>query len=163
MLIREAQSKDLRAILDIMNEAILNTTSMYVYEVHTEATIRQWLIKKQSDKMPVFVCETNTKVVAYSSFDTFRTCDAYKFSVENSIYVHQDFQGRGIGTQLLSTLIERAKKDGYHTMIAGIDASNAGSYHFHQQLGFHEVGRMRDVGYKFGKWLELIFMQLMLS
>jgi L-amino acid N-acyltransferase len=162
MLIREAKSRDLPAILDIMNEAILETTSMYVYEAHTYETIRQWFMKKQADKMPVFVCEINTKAVAYSSFDVFRACDAYKFSIENAIYVHKDFRGQGIGKQLLNTLIDRAGKDGYHTMIAGIDAANEGSYHFHQQLGFREVGRFREIGYKFGKWLELVFMQRML-
>ncbi|WP_428658999.1 N-acetyltransferase family protein [Runella sp.] len=163
MLIREAKSRDLPVILDIMNEAILNTTSMYAYDAHTNATLHQWFIKKRLDKMPIFVCEVDHKAVAYSSFDTFRICDAYKFSVENAIYVHKDFRGRGIGKQLLNTLIDRAKKDGYHTMIAGIDSSNQGSYHFHEQLGFTEMGRFREVGYKFGRWLDLVFMQLMLA
>lgn len=162
MLIREAKSRDLPAILDIMNEAILQSTSMYVYEAHTPETLRHWFLKKQVDKMPVFVCEMNAKTVAYSSFDAFRACDAYKFSIENAIYVHKDFRGQGIGKHLLNTLIDRAGKDGYHTMIASIDASNEGSYHFHHQLGFREVGRFREVGYKFGKWLELVFMQRML-
>ena len=101
--------------------------------------------------------------VAYGSYGIFRAWEAYKFSVEHSIYVQQDFQGQGIGKQLLIALVERAKKDGFHTMIAGIDADNEKSYAFHKKLGFVEVGKFKEVGYKFDRWLDLVFMQLMLD
>jgi phosphinothricin acetyltransferase len=113
--------------------------------------------------MPVLVCEINGQAVAYGSYGIFRAWDAYKFSVEHSIYVHKNFQGQGIGKQLLIALIDKAKQDGYHTMIAGIDADNQKSCEFHKKLGFFEVGRFKEVGYKFDRWLDLVFMQLMLN
>jgi L-amino acid N-acyltransferase len=163
MLIREAEHKDLQIILDIMNDAILNTTSIYDYEIRTNEFVENWLKKKHTDKMPVLVCEINEMIVAYGSYGIFRAWDAYKFSVEHSIYVNKIFQGQGIGKQLLIALITKAKNDGYHTMIAGIDALNQKSYDFHKKLGFFEVGKFVEVGYKFDKWLDLIFMQLMLQ
>ena len=163
MHIREAKYGDLKIILDIMNDAILNTTSIYDYKIRTNEFVENWFTKKRSDNMPVLVCEINDQAVAYGSYGIFRAWDAYKFSVEHSIYVHKDFQGQGIGRQLLIALIDKAKKDGYHTMIAGIDASNQKSIGFHTKLGFFEVGRFKEVGYKFDKWLDLVFMQLMLN
>jgi len=163
MHIREAQPKDLPIILDIMNDAILNTTSIYDYGARTNEFVENWFNKKRLDNMPVFVCEINANTVAYGSYGIFRAWDAYKFSVEHSIYVQKDFQGQGIGKQLLIALIDKAKKDGYHTMIAGIDAANQKSYDFHKKLGFFEVGKFKEVGYKFERWLDLVFMQLMLK
>jgi len=110
-----------------MNDAILNTTSIYDYGIRNNEFVENWFNKKQLDKMPVLVCEINNNTVAYGSYGIFRAWDAYKFSVEHSIYVHKDFRGRGTGKQLLMALIEKAKKDGYHTMIAGIDAASARS------------------------------------
>lgn len=163
MFIREAQHKDLGIILDIMNDAILNTTSIYDYAIRSTEFAENWFTKKRLDNMPVLVCEIDGHAVAYGSYGIFRAWDAYKFSVEHSIYVQEDFRGQGIGKQLLIALIGRAKKDGFHTMIAGIDADNQKSYDFHKKLGFAEVGKFREVGYKFDRWLDLIFMQLMLK
>ena len=163
MHIREAEQKDLPIILDIMNDAILNTTSIYDYGIRSNEFAENWFARKGLDNMPVLVCEINGNAVAYGSYGIFRAWDAYKFSVEHSIYVQKNFQGQGIGKQLLIALIEKAKKDGYHTMIAGIDADNQKSYQFHQKLGFVEAGRFKEVGYKFDRWLDLIFMQLMLD
>ena len=163
MFIREAQQKDLSIILDIMNDAILHTTSIYDYEIRTAQFVENWFNKKRLDNMPVLVAELNGSAVAYGSYGIFRSWDAYKFSVEHSIYVQKNFQGQGIGKQLLIALISRAKNDGYHTMIAGIDADNQESYDFHQKFGFFEAGRMKEVGYKFDRWLDLVFMQLMLT
>jgi L-amino acid N-acyltransferase len=163
MPVREAQQKDLSIILDIMNDAILNTTSIYDYGRRSNEFVENWFTKKRFERMPVLVCEINGNVIAYSSYGIFRAWDAYKSSVEHSIYVHKNFRGRGIGKQLLIALIEKAKTDGYHTMIAGIDADNQKSYDFHKKLGFFEAGRFREVAYKFDRWLDLIFMQLMLN
>jgi phosphinothricin acetyltransferase len=163
MPIREAQHKDLEIILDIMNDAIVNTTSIYDYGIRSTEFVENWFNKRQQDKMPVLVCEINGQAVAYVSYGIFRAWDAYKFSVEHSIYVHKNFQGQGIGKQLLIALIDKAKQNGYHTMIAGIDADNQKSCEFHKKLGFFEVGRFKEVGYKFDRWLDLVFMQLMLN
>jgi phosphinothricin acetyltransferase len=162
MIIREAEHRDLDIILEIMNDAILNTTAIYDYGIRDREFVENWFDKKQNDNMPVLVSEVNGNVVAYGSYGIFRAWDAYRFSVEHSIYVKKDFQQRGFGKQLLNALIDRSKKDGYHTMIAGIDAANHNSYLFHKNLGFVEAGRIREVGYKFDRWLDLIFMQLML-
>jgi L-amino acid N-acyltransferase len=163
MRIREAEHKDLSIILTIMNDAIVHTTSIYDYKPRDHDFVENWFEKKRTDKMPVLVAEKNGGLVAYGSYGIFRAWEAYKFSVEHSIYVQQDFQGQGIGKQLLIALVDRAKKDGYHTMIAGIDADNQKSYAFHKKLGFAEVGKFKEVGYKFDRWLDLVFMQLMLS
>ena len=163
MQIRDAQRKDLSIILDIMNDAILHTTSIYDYEIRSDEFVENWFNKKQLDNMPVLVAESNGKAVAYGSYGIFRAWDAYKFSVEHSIYVQKNFQGQGIGKQLLITLIDKAKNGGYHTMIAGIDAANQKSCDFHKKFGFVEAGRIKEVGYKFDRWLDLVFMQLMLK
>jgi L-amino acid N-acyltransferase len=163
MHIRYAEQKDLPVILEIMNDAILTTTSIYDYRIRSHEFVEIWYNKKNSEKLPVLVCEINGTAVAYGSYGIFRAWDAYKFSIEHSIYVQKDFQGQGIGKQLLIALIEKARTNGYHTMIAGIDAGNQKSYDFHKKLGFVEIGKFKEVGYKFDRWLDLIFMQLMLK
>lgn len=163
MNIRNAEKKDLPIILEIMNEAILNTTAIYDYKSRDEAYLEAWFTKKQADNMPVLVYDLEGNAVAYGTFGVFRAWEAYKFSVEHSIYVHVTHQGKGIGKKLLVALIEAAKTGGFHTMIAGIDASNQKSCDFHAQFGFVEAGRIKDAGYKFDRWLDLVFMQLILS
>ena len=163
MTIRNAESRDLSIILEIMNEAIENTTAIYDYYPRNIKFVETWFAKKQSDSLPVIVCEINNQAVAYGTYGSFRAWTAYKFSVEHSIYVHKDYQGRGIGKLLLAALISAAKEGGYHTMIAGIDASNEKSCAFHSQFGFEEAGRIKEVGYKFDRWLDLVFMQLILK
>ena len=163
MILRNAQEKDLPIILEIMNEAILNTTAIYDYKSRDKAYVEAWFAKKQADNFPVLVSELHGKAVGYGTFGSFRAWEAYKFSVEHSIYVHKDYQGRGIGKKLLQALIIAAKEGGYHTMIGGIDASNQKSCDFHAKFGFKEAGRIKDAGYKFDKWLDLVFMQLILS
>lgn len=112
--------------------------------------------------MPVVVAESNGQVVGFGSYGIYRPWDAYRFSAEHSIYVTEGHQGKGIGGRILMELIAHARRQHFHTMIAGIDAANKGSYAFHQKHGFTEVGRLREVGYKFDQWLDLIFMQLFL-
>ncbi len=163
MTIRNVVKKDLPIILEIMNEAIENTTAIYDYYPRNYEFVETWFAEKQSDNLPVLVCELNNVAVAYGTYGSFRARTAYKFSVEHSIYVHTDYQGRGIGKLLLAALISAAKEGGYHTMIAGIDASNEKSCAFHHQFGFEEVGRIKEVGYKFDRWLDLVFMQLILK
>src|SRR5436190_11056923 len=128
MLIREAQQKDLGIILDSMNDAILNTTSIYDYGIRSTEFVENWFAKKRSDNMPVLVCEIDGQTVAYGSYGIFRAWDAYKFSVEHSIYVQKNFREQGIGKHLLIALVDKAKKGGFHAMIAGIDADNQKSY-----------------------------------
>lgn len=151
LFVRPATLKDVPKILEIINYEITNSTVVYDYMERSLAQQIEWFNAKQEAKMPVLVAEKNSKVLGYGSFGIYRPWDAYKYSVEHSIYVSNSARGMGVG-----------KKQGYHTMIAGIDAENNGSYHFHEKFGFKEVGRFNEVGYKFNRWLDLIFMQLYL-
>jgi phosphinothricin acetyltransferase len=161
--IREAHFGDLESILQIINHAIVYTTAVYDYQPRTLEQQQQWFEKKQADNMPVIVAEYAGEVIGFGSYGIFRPWDAYRFSVEHSVYVDEQHRGKGIGRQLLRKLIELAKAQRFHTLIAGIDAANTNSYAFHQKFGFVEVGRFREVGYKFDKWLDLVFMQLFLE
>ncbi|WP_018611304.1 GNAT family N-acetyltransferase [Segetibacter koreensis] len=162
MKIREAVKEDLPVILEIMNDAILNSTAIYDYNARTCEYVNNWFAKKQSDNFPVIVGELEGKIIGFGSYGIFRAWDAYKFSAEHSIYIANGFRGCGRGGELLERLIALAKHQGFHTLIAGIDAENEGSCKFHSKFGFVEVGRLREVGYKFDRWLDLIFMQLLL-
>jgi L-amino acid N-acyltransferase len=160
--IRNATVNDLPQILDIYNDAILNTTAVYDYEPHTLEMRKQWFETKQQQGFPVFVAEENGEVLGFSSIGPFRAWAAYKYSVENSIYVKDGQRGKGIGKLLMQPLIDAAKEMKLHTIIAGIDADNKLSIEFHKQFGFAEVGFFKQVGWKFDRWLDLVFMQLIL-
>lgn len=162
MQLRQAEFKDLEAILDIINHAIIHTTAVYDYQPRTLDMQRRWLEKKQADNMPVVVTQVEGDVVGFGSYAIFRPWDGFQFSVEHSIYVAEKARGKGVGGKLLSKLVKLARVQGFHTMIAGIDAENKISYAFHKKFGFTEVGRLKEVGFKFDKWLDLVFMQLLL-
>jgi phosphinothricin acetyltransferase len=161
--IRSATDSDVPAILSIINYEIANSTAIYDYEPRTIEMQMEWFRKKQDEKMPVIVGLINDVVIGFATYGVFRPKIAYRFSVEHSIYLASDTRGQGAGLQLMKALIKIARKDGFHTMIAGVDASNQTSYDFHEKLGFTEVARFREVGYKFDKWLDLVFMQLFLD
>ncbi len=160
--IRQAVYDDLPQMLDIYNDVILYTTAVYDYEAHTIDMRRQWFETKQQQGLPVFVAEEDGVVLGFSSIGPFRAWAAYKYTVENSIYVKANCRGKGIGKLLLQPLIEVSKALGMHTIVAGIDASNDASIYLHKQFGFEEVAHFKQVGYKFDKWLDLTFLQLML-
>ncbi|HLZ89488.1 MAG TPA: GNAT family N-acetyltransferase, partial [Puia sp.] len=112
---------------------------------------------------PVFVAEEEGRVVGFSSYGPFRAWPAYKYTIENSVYVSEEQRGKGIGKMLIRPLIESAKAKGYHAIIAGIDSMNDGSIRLHRSFGFVEVAHFKQVGYKFGRWLDLSFMELLLE
>ena len=160
--IRHATEDDLPAILEIYNDVILHTTAVYDYEPHTLEMRRQWFITKKEQGFPVFVAADGEKIVGLSSIGPFRAWAAYKYSVENSVYVSADSRGQGIGKLLIPPLIVVARELGLHTIIAGIDAANEASLKLHEHFGFKEVAHFREVGYKFDRWLDLKFLQLVL-
>jgi L-amino acid N-acyltransferase YncA len=160
--IRSAVDADLPQMLDIYNEIIANTTAVFQYDLHTLEMRKEWFEQKKKEGFPVFVAEENDEVVGFSTIGAFRNWQAYKFSVENSIYVKADKRGKGIGKLLLQPLIDAAKEMGMHTIIAGIDASNETSIALHKQFGFVEVAYFKEVGYKFERWLDLKFLQLII-
>ncbi len=163
VIIRNATLEDIPQILEIVNHAILHTTSNYLYDLQTLENQLQWFEDKKSKKFPIIVADHNGTAVGFGTYGTFREKIGYQYTVEHSVYVAPDFIGKGIGKQLLLALIVIAKDAGYHTMIGGIDASNTGSIAFHKKFGFVETGILKEVGFKFGKWLDLQFMQLILK
>jgi L-amino acid N-acyltransferase YncA len=162
MNIRIARDNDLQQMLDIYNEVIANTTAVFQYDPHTLEMRKAWFAQKQKDGFPVFVAEENSEISGFSTIGPFRNWQAYKYCVENSVYVKSDKRGKGIGKMLLEATIGASKQMGMHTIIAGIDASNEISILMHKKFGFAEVAYFKEVGYKFDRWLDLQFFQLML-
>ena len=163
VILRPATEADLPEILDIVNHAILHTTANYDYEPHSLEVQTDWYRDKISHGFPVLVAEFENKAVGFATYGTFRQKFGYRFTVEHSVYVTDKLTGKGIGRQLLTALIELAKKEKYHTMIGVIDKANADSIAFHQQFGFTESGVIKDVAFKFDKWLDVSIMQLILD
>jgi L-amino acid N-acyltransferase YncA len=161
--VRNAQSRDIPAILNIVNQAILHTTAIYDYDARTLQQQLQWFEEKQNAGHPVIVAVADGAVVGFGTYGVFRIKVAYKYTIEHSVYVAEGFVGRGIGKLLLQSLIDRARAEGYHTMIGCIDAENSGSITFHEKFGFTRSGEIMQVGYKFDRWLDLVIMQLILK
>ena len=166
--VRPASRADVPAILAIYNHAVLHTTASYDLEPQVLETRLAWFDLRVQEGWPVLVAEQargarEDRVVGWSTYGRFRDKPGYRHSVEHSVYVAPDVQARGVGTALMRPLIERARQDGHHVMIAGVDADNAGSLRFHERLVFVSVAHFRQVGHKFGRWLDLVFLQLMLE
>ena len=162
-MVRQATEKDLMDILEIYNDAILNTTAIYDYKAHTLEDRIQWYEKRKQDGYPLLVFEKNDKVVAFATFGPFRAYPAFKYTIEHSIYVHKDYRNLGIGKILLKELIDIASVDEYATIVACIDSLNENSIKIHEKFGFKYSGTITKAGFKFGKWLDLVFYQLDLT
>lgn len=162
-VIRHANASDLPVILEIYNHAIINTTAVYQEDVHTLAMREQWFADKLKIGHPVFVAEISGQVIGFSTYGPFRNWPGYRFTVEHSVYVHVNSRGKGAGKLLVQAVIANARNKGMHALIAGIDSSSEGSLHLHRSLGFTEVAHFKQVGYKFGRWLDLKFMELILD
>lgn len=162
-MIREATEKDLSDILEIYNDAILNTTAVYTYKACTLDDRKSWYEEKKRNGYPLLVFEQNDKTVAFATFGAFRAWPAYKYTIEHSVYVHPSYRGQGIAVKLMKELIRIANEREYATLIAGIDATNYGSIKMHEKMGFKLSGLIKKAGFKFGKWLDLAFYQLDLS
>lgn len=163
MIIRPAQAKDAAAIAEIYNDAVKNTTAIWNDVLVDTNNRKDWLRDRTAAGYPVFVCVKEDVVIGYASYGLWRGFDGYALSAELSVYVHKDHRGLGQGRALLAQLIEAAKSQGLHVLIAGIDATNEGSLKLHRSMGFSETARMPQVGKKFGRWLDLVFMQLRLD
>jgi L-amino acid N-acyltransferase YncA len=161
--LRPATPDDLEKILAIVNHSILHTTANYNYEIQTLEIQTKWLTDKTAKNLPVIVADLEGEVIGFGSYGPFREKIGYQYTVEHSVYVVEEAIGKGIGSQLLKELIRLATVQGYHVMIGAIDADNAGSIAFHERFGFVISGTIREVGYKFDHWLDLVFMQLILK
>ena len=156
---RDATDKDVPAILDITNEAILNTTAIWDLRPITLDARAAWFQERRAAGFPVLVAEDNGAVIAFASYGAFHAKAGYRQTAEHSIYVSPSAQGKGLGRVLLTALLARAEDQGMHVMVGLIEAGNLRSIALHKQAGFREAGVLREVGRKFGRWLDLIYME----
>ena len=159
MDIRECRVEDLRSILAIYNDVIATSTAIFAESPATLDDRTAWWEARVRQRYPVLVAVDESGVIGFSSFGDFRTSPGYRFTVEHSVHVRADRRGRGIGTALVTALLPIASALGKHVMIAGIDADNAASIRMHERLGFFRVAHFQQVGFKFGRWLDLVFLQ----
>lgn len=174
IVVRSATEADLPAILEIYNEAVLNTTASYDYEPRDLEHRRQWFVERKRDGYPIFVAvdvgENGSprndgnpdRIVGWSALNPYHARVGYRFTSENSVYVAADCRGKGIGRLLVAPLIEAAKTKGLRAIIAAIDAENAASIQLHTNFGFEKVGHFRQVGFKFDRWLDVVYLELLL-
>lgn len=160
--LRAATVDDLPAILDIYNDVILTTTAVYSEVPHTLDMRLAWFNERQSAGFPVIVAERDGVIAGFGTYGHFRVWPCYRYTVEHSVYVHKDFRGRGISKILLTEIISRAKAAGMHALIAGVDSENNVSLQLHLKFGFEQVARFKEVGFKFGRWLDLVFLEMIL-
>jgi phosphinothricin acetyltransferase len=151
------------AILAILNDAIANSTALYDYRPRELASMSGWFEAKRAGGFPVWgAVREDGELLGFASYGTFRAWPAYKYSVEHSVYVAAGSRGQGVGRALMQRLIRSATEQQLHTLIGGIDAENERSIAFHLQLGFVHAGTIKQAGFKFGRWLDLAFYQLLL-
>jgi len=161
-VIENASRHDLPQILAIYNDVIRHSTAVFSNEEFTAARGETWFDAKMSRGFPMIVARDASGVTGFGTFGEFRSWPGYRHSVEHSVHVRSDRRGQGIGRALLVELKARATASSKHVMIAGIDADNAVSIGLHRSLGFTSVGHLHEVGYKFGRWLDVVFMQCIL-
>lgn len=160
--VRDAREEDLAGVLAIYNDVIATTTAIYRDDPATLEDRREWWQARAALGYPVLVAVEEGEVVGFASFGDFRASPGYRYTVEHSVHVRAGRRGSGLGQALMQPLIARARALGKHVMMAGVDADNAGSIRFHERLGFERVGRLREVGFKFGRRLDLVFLQRLL-
>lgn len=152
------------AILAILNEAIVSSTALYDYAPRPPESMVGWFKTKKANGFPVIGVEDDRgELMGFASYGTFRAFPAYKYSVEHSVYLKAEHRGKGLGKLLMKELIAAARKQDLHVMVGGIDAGNAASIALHRSLGFEHAGTIRQAGFKFGRWLDLAFYQLVLD
>ena len=160
--IRPATESDLVAINDIYNHYVLHSTCTYQEEPEPLDARRQWF-RHHGEKHPVIVATADERVVGWGSLSAYHARSAYRHTVENSIYVDHRHHGQGIGSLLLQELIVHAQAQGHRVIIAGIDGEQTTSVALHTKFGFEKVGHFKQVGFKFGRWLDVIYMELRLD
>ena len=161
--IRPATRDDLPGILEIYNDAVLKTTATYDYAPRTLEHRVAWFDDHVKHDYPMFVAVMNDgRVAGWSSLNRYHDRMGYRYTTENSIYIAADQRGRGIGRMLMPPLIDGARARGMHAILAGIDASNEASLRLHASFGFQRVAHYKEVGFKFGRWLDVVYMQLLL-
>lgn len=159
MQIRLAELSDLKQVQDIYNHAILNLTATFEEIPKSYAEYKEWFTFHQNAKYPLIVAVQDSQVLGWASISSFNPRSAYRFTGETSVYIKEDFCGQGIGSNLLQFLLSLAQEQNYHTLIALIAGNNQTSINLHHKFGFEIAGNCKEVGYKFGNWLDLTIMQ----
>ena len=164
-VIRSATEQDLVAIMNIYNPEVLQGMATWNETAYDLAHFKKWFKELQEQGFPLFVAEEiNTQAIAgYADYSSFRNFTGYRYSVEHSVYISPNYAKNGLGKLLMQHLIAHAKQHKMHVMIAGIDHENIASIALHEKLGFVQTGYMPQVGQKFGKWRDLVLMQLFLD
>jgi len=157
--IRPATIEDNPAIMEIYNEAVVNTTATFDTEPRTPEKQLEWW-NKHKNNHPILVAEENGKVVGWASLSPWSDRCAYDTTVEVSVYIHHDFRGKKIGSQLLNLVTAKGKDCGNHTILSRITEGNESSIHIHEKAGYKSIGVMKEVGFKFGKFLDVHMMQI---
>jgi phosphinothricin acetyltransferase len=159
MDVRDAAEDDLAGLVAIYNDVIATSTAAYSSTLVTVEDRRQWWRSRVAAGYPVLVAVDESGVIGFATFGDFRSWPGYRFTVEHTVHVRGDRRGGGVGAKLLQALFPRAASLGKHMMIAAVDAANVAAIRFHERLGFERAGRLREVGHKFDRWLDLVFLQ----
>jgi phosphinothricin acetyltransferase len=150
-------------ILAIYNDVIATSTAVYREDSATLDDRTEWYQARHAQGYPILVAAADSGIVGFASYGDFRSWPGYRFTVEHTVHIRADQRGQGVGTRLMQALIERAVAQGKHVMVGGVDADNEPSLRFHERLGFTRAARLHDVGFKFGRWLDLVFVQRILD
>jgi L-amino acid N-acyltransferase YncA len=151
-------------VLAILNDAIVTSTALFDYVPRPAASMVAWFDSRQANGFPVIgVEDAQGQLLGFASLGTFRAWPAYKYTVEHSVYVHRDHRGKGLGRVLLQEVIAAARARDFHVLVGGIEATNTASIALHISLGFSHAGTIAHAGFKFGRWLDLCFYQLVLD
>ncbi|GAV21527.1 GNAT family N-acetyltransferase [Carboxydothermus pertinax] len=161
MVIREAKAEDLKEIFAIYNEEVLKGIATFDTEPVEEERQLRWLIERGA-KHPVLVGEVEGRIAAWGSLNPYSPRKAYDSTVTESVYVHKDFRGRGYGKKMLFTLLKEARNRGLRAVLALIAAENEGSLKLHYKCGFQKVGELKKVGFKFGRWLDVVILEYLI-
>ena len=163
-LVEADPQRHAEAVRAIFNDAILHTTALYEYLPWGPERIAEWFAAKAAGGFPVVAAVDGAeRLLGFGSYGVYRARPAYKYTVEHSVYVAENARRRGLGRALLAELVRRARATGLHVLVGGIDASNVASIALHRQLGFEPCGVVRHAGFKFGRWLDVAFWQLILD
>jgi phosphinothricin acetyltransferase len=160
--IQTATEEDIPALLEIYNDIIIHTTAVWHEEPHTLAMRKEWFAIKKEQGFPVFTAKESGVVIGFSTIGPFRPWFGYRFTVENSVYVAGNSRGKGVAKLLMPPLIDAAKQLGLHAIVAGIEATNEASIALHEKFGFVEVAHFKEVGFKFNRWMDLKFLELII-
>ena len=163
MEIRDAALPDIAQITSIYNSIVLTSTAIYNDRPATADERTAWWRRRIEQGFPVVVAVEGSSILGFGSFGEFRSWPGYRFTVECTVHIREDARGRGIGSQLLAELITRARALGKHVIVAGVDSENHASLRFLERHGFVHAGQLREVGFKFGRYLTLNFLQYQLS